>query len=368
MMQTLNDILDGFQMYKTSGLLTACYALIFASVVNSAELLPKGAKEGGIVISLRGEIKTGDDAQLEASLEKAKNLGLRVNSIELDSPGGLVFTSTSMAKLVRSNKLNTVVADGATCASACFMIFAAGSVRFAGTKARIGVHSAVNPGVGENDGAKSTTIDMARFLSELGVPSLILGRLVTSRPQEMAWLTPEDLLLMRINTAIAPNSRESYIEKIAPAIRKISPNASPENRRKADYLLTQGFSYIRSGRPQEALPILKQASQYNPYSPDIASSYGYALHLSGNNEDAKGALMLALQLKPDFSETHRLMALTVASLDDEQWAKECLLNYYKYSSYKDLALDAIRIMRDARASPSALVIASKEAIQIISAR
>jgi hypothetical protein len=343
-------------------------AISCALVANSAELSPKGTKNDGVIISLSGEIKERDGAKLEASLENAKNLGLHVSALVLDSPGGLISVGASMAKLVRSNQLKTIVNDGAICASACFMVFAAGKERFSGENAKIGVHSAVNPEFGENDNAKSATIDMTRFLSELGVPSLILGKLVTTRPSEIAWLTPEDLQSMRINIVRPPTPRESYVERVAPTIEKIPAKTLKEDLRKASTLMAQGLSQIRAGQPNQAIPLLKLAAGYSSYDPDIASTYGYALHLSGHNEDAKGAIMLALQIKPDFSETYRVLALTVASLNDQTLARDSLLSYYKYSNYKDIALEAIRGMTANKSASNTLKAAAKDALSIVVAR
>jgi hypothetical protein len=276
---------------------------VFFTTSQSAEISPKGTRDNGVVIGIVGGLKDGDDSKFASSIQKAKSLGIHISAVSLDSPGGLVIVGASIAKLVRSNGFNTLVPSDATCASACFMIFAAGKERFAGDKARIGVHSANNPKLGETDDAKSSTIDMARFLAELGVPPPILGKLVTARPADMAWLTPDDLRLMKTNIATPPPTRESYVERVVPTIVKPTA-ATPEELRKAKLLMSQGLSHINADDAQSAITVLRQAVRLSPYDPDIASTYGHALHLIGKNEEAKEALLLALQIKPDFAQTY----------------------------------------------------------------
>lgn len=322
------------------------FVLIVACLgsANAVELIHKGQEHDGVVIRLSGRIKDGDGEKLGQSLGEAKRNGLRVSAIELDSPGGLVSAGATMARLVRDNKVNTVVNDGSACASACFMIFAAGKERITGEYARIGVHSAVNPLSGEDNGAKSATIDMTRFLAELNVPPTILGKLVVARPSDMYWLTKDEMREMQTNNEKAKPTKESYVEKVSPPAKPIPEKTKQEDLRKANDLFAKSLSYIRAGQSSEALPLLKQASEYSPYDPDIANNYGYALYLGGRTTEAKDAVLLALQIKTDFSDAYRVLALTASSLGDRILTKESLLKYYRHSNYKDNALDTIRRM------------------------
>ena len=340
------------------------FFLLYSLSVQSADIIPMGTKEGTVTLRVSGPIREDDGNRFEMSIDKARSLKLQISTVYLDSPGGIVRAGARMARLVRAQQFNTAVADGATCASACFLIFAAGKERFAGKNAKIGVHSATAVGAGETDGAKSVTIDMVRFLSELGVPPQILGKLVTARPTEIIWLTSADLRLMRVNNAPQSNPGDSYVEKVAPP-DKSKKGISPEDIRKADRLMSQGLSHIRAKQPLQAVDLLKEASRLNPFDPDIAATYGNALHLSGNNVDAKGVLMLALQIKLDFSETYRVLALTAAALNDQQLTLDNLQKYYKHAVYKEIAKDQIRSMANTESSAT-LRTASQSALRTIS--
>ena len=84
-------------------------------IANAVEISPKDTREGEVIVSVSGGIKEGDAEKLEASLENARSLGLQVNAIALDSPGGRISAGASMAKLVRSRQIKTIVNDSVSC-------------------------------------------------------------------------------------------------------------------------------------------------------------------------------------------------------------------------------------------------------------
>ena len=77
------------------------------------------------------------------------------------------------------------------------MIFAAGHEKWADFNADIGVHGASEAGK-ETPGANAATVQMARFVKELGVPPAIIGRMVVTPPDDMVWLSPNDLRSMGV--------------------------------------------------------------------------------------------------------------------------------------------------------------------------
>jgi hypothetical protein len=82
----------------------------------------------------------------------------------------------------------------AQCASACFLIFASAKHKFASRTARIGVHSVAQAATGaETNGAKTVTTDLARACAKFGVPAAIIGRMVTTPPNQVAWLSETEL-------------------------------------------------------------------------------------------------------------------------------------------------------------------------------
>lgn len=121
-----------------------------------------------------------------------------INTVTLDSPGGSVSAAADLAERIRNRGMTTVVEADAKCASACFMLFAAGTQRIAGATARIGVHSASLDGE-ETSGSLGMSTLMARYCGLFGVPPAILGKMVITTPETMTWLSAADLRSMQVD-------------------------------------------------------------------------------------------------------------------------------------------------------------------------
>ena len=174
-------------------------ALLILSMIApamSATLKPSSTKEGRIIVSISGEIAEGDTDSFKAAVKTANDAGKLVTSIRLNSPGGSLLEGVKLAEAIRFAKVATNVGRGATCASACFLIFAAGETKFANYTAQIGVHGASDQSGQETSELGAATVSMARVAKELGVPPGIIGRMVVTPPNEMVWLSPADLQSM----------------------------------------------------------------------------------------------------------------------------------------------------------------------------
>lgn len=168
----------------------------FSSPVAAMDFVYRDVDASGGVLVGSGEINRGDDLKLHnyvASLPASTH----IKGISLESPGGNYVEGVNLATTIQASHLQTGVVGDGTCASACFILFASGSYKFVGAGARIGVHSASEEG--EDTGlAQAVTTLMARKAAELGVPSDIIGRMVTTPPDRMAWLTPAELEEMHV--------------------------------------------------------------------------------------------------------------------------------------------------------------------------
>lgn len=116
-----------------------------------------------------------------------------MSGIRFNSPGGTLLEGVKLAEIIRYAKMATIVANGSQCASACFVAFAAGAEKFVSYTATVGVHGASDQSGRESGDA---TVSMARIVKELGVPAGIIGKMVVTRPQDIVWLTPDDLRTM----------------------------------------------------------------------------------------------------------------------------------------------------------------------------
>jgi hypothetical protein len=171
--------------------------LASVSVAAAAEIKSFNLKDGNVEISISGNIAPGDIDALRASIKAANDAGKLVTSLRLNSDGGNLLEAVRMADWVKSAKISTNVGQGATCASACFLIFAAGETKYANISARIGVHRASEKGVVSRAG----TTSMADVAKELDVPWSIIRRMINTPPGEVEWLSLADLRLMGANVS-----------------------------------------------------------------------------------------------------------------------------------------------------------------------
>jgi hypothetical protein len=148
--------------------------------------------DGGIVINLSGDIVPGD-ADRFIAWAKENNV-TNVTIFHLDSKGGNVGEAERFTGLAKN--AITYVGQYDTCASSCFMIWAAGAGRITDPEARIGVHSASNLEGKEDASAMGVTLITTRELKEYGVPDAILGKLATTEPDSIYWLTPDEIKSM----------------------------------------------------------------------------------------------------------------------------------------------------------------------------
>ncbi len=149
----------------------------------------------GTAVLLRGDITRNDASALDAFLSASGDH--KINALRLDSPGGNLIGSIHLARLVqRHPELSTMVVNGSTCASACFLVFAAGHKRFADYRSFVGIHSVDDKFGNVTDETKAATVAMARFSAELGVPTKITNLMLATPPDKIAWLSADDLKAM----------------------------------------------------------------------------------------------------------------------------------------------------------------------------
>jgi hypothetical protein len=175
---------------------TACVG----AQASAATITSVPGRRGSIVIDIHGMIATGDAEVFNQTVKRVSDAGKSIAIVRLNSPGGKLDEGAKLAFMIKFGRFATVVPPGAVCASACFLAFAAGDPKFAGPGALIGVHKAAGRGGVETKASGAATAAMAGFARELGVPSPIIARMVTTPPTQIAWLEPRDLHLMGVKT------------------------------------------------------------------------------------------------------------------------------------------------------------------------
>ena len=132
------------------------------------------------------------DFAMFAALETALIAPDGVTTLRLESMGGRVHAARGIARLVREHGLRTRV-DG-TCASACMLVFIAGSSRVLGPDGRRGFHGYANTSqIQVTDLRQEQAMDRDTFLSE-GVDSAFVARIFQVPASEM-WFPTRDALI-----------------------------------------------------------------------------------------------------------------------------------------------------------------------------
>jgi hypothetical protein len=170
---------------------------------SSAEIKSISDRDGRITIVIAGKINPGDTDAFAAELKQANQAGKSVANVSLDSLGGNLLEGVKLAGAVRFGKISTNVEK--TCASACFLVFAAGNTKSANYTAQIGVHGASEISGAETVQSDAATVSMAKIAKKLNVPAAIIGRMVVTPPSEMVWLSAADLQSMGTNLVGKPD-------------------------------------------------------------------------------------------------------------------------------------------------------------------
>jgi hypothetical protein len=180
-------------------------AVICAEPSIAANISSTKNKDNREVIKLEGEIVEGDTDKLVEIIRDVNQVGRLVSGIRLNSIGGNLLEGAKIADAIRTARIVTVVTSGSTCASACFLAFAAGSEKYAAYSARVGVHGASDAAGNETTGSDAATVAMARAVKALGVPAPIIGKMVVTPPSEIVWLSIDDLRSMGTTMVGKPN-------------------------------------------------------------------------------------------------------------------------------------------------------------------
>lgn len=162
-----------------------------------------------IFLHLNGPIERGDRSIFDRVAADALSRYPSATAVffSLNSPGGSISEAAMIAEDVRRSDTPVVVMPHAQCASACFLIFASARTKLASRSAMIGVHSVIDGASGSEDTeAKAITTELARACAAVGVPPEIIGRMVSTPPGRVAWLSVSELASMDVR--FLPQSAE----------------------------------------------------------------------------------------------------------------------------------------------------------------
>jgi ATP-dependent protease ClpP protease subunit len=152
------------------------------------------------IIHAKGSIGYNEDAAFNAFRKTWANRpvgNVKHYMLSLDSTGGSINGAAMMTEWVKTYHVDTVVPNGATCASACVMIWGAGVHKSVGVKGRIGVHngSSVSPNDADKDAvANAATVFMTKAIASEGAPPSVVAAAATTEASDLHWLTYDDVV------------------------------------------------------------------------------------------------------------------------------------------------------------------------------
>ena len=97
--------------------------------------------------------------------------------------------AATIADTIHNINAPTAVLGNDYCASSCFLMFAAGSIRYYGSWAAFGVHSASDDHGKETSASLEVTTMLAREYARYNVPPAVIGKMVSTPSTSGAWLT-----------------------------------------------------------------------------------------------------------------------------------------------------------------------------------
>lgn len=180
-----------------------------------ARALPVGARaatienvslEPGSVPALRltGVIQSGDDAAFHALVDQMSARAPKPIVI-LASPGGRVNPALRIGLEIRARGFTTLVPEEAKCASACALIWLAGTTRMLADGARIGLHAMSVP---DQNGRYTETHEqdmvLHQYLTYLGYALDTTATIVNTPASLVRWLDPVELDAQGIATTTYP--------------------------------------------------------------------------------------------------------------------------------------------------------------------
>jgi hypothetical protein len=163
---------------------------LVAETVSAAEIQVTPATGGApALILLTGEIQSGDSEKF--SREAAANPNAVVF---LDSSGGEIVPAMEIGKTIRLREYPTAVYQGSSCASACALIWLAGSRRIIYDDGKVGFHASY-----KSEGKRLVEVGVAnaligQYVSQLGFDARAVIFVTSAPPTSISWLTTSNAI------------------------------------------------------------------------------------------------------------------------------------------------------------------------------
>jgi hypothetical protein len=127
--------------------------------------------------------------------------------VDVDSPGGEIFATLEIGRLMRAEGVSIAVGQGASCLSACVFLLMGAIERHISSSARVGIHrpslralQAGGPGQGSADViVEALAEQLVLYAQQMNVPRTIIDALMVVPPDRVELLSASELATYGIN-------------------------------------------------------------------------------------------------------------------------------------------------------------------------
>jgi hypothetical protein len=171
------------------------------TVAEAADIVVKPLEGGSSLIAIDGELELSD---IESFRAKAEPLPVGRTMVEFRSRGGRLLAGIRIGAQIRAKKFNTVVPEGAQCASACAVAWLGGARRFVGEHSNVGFHTAYILKTGGPAESGPGNAILGAYLNQLGLSEDAILYITYAAPTSVHWMSLEEAAEYGIAVAKLP--------------------------------------------------------------------------------------------------------------------------------------------------------------------
>lgn len=171
-------------------------ALLWALPAHAATITTTAPGDTGMIF-VEGQIEESDAYVFAEAATR-----FRTAVVSLESNGGNLLGGLAMGRQIRERGFETLVSQGATCASVCATVWLSGERRSAAGGSRIGFHSSYLVRDGKAEASAKGNEVHANYLRSIGVPEATISYIMMAAPGSMTWLTDDAAKSLGIRYAL----------------------------------------------------------------------------------------------------------------------------------------------------------------------
>jgi hypothetical protein len=199
--------------------------LLALPVAQAADIVVKPLEGGSTLIAIDGELELSD---IDSFRWRAELLPVGRTTVEFRSKGGRLLAGIRIGAQIRAKRFNTVVPDGAQCASACALAWLGGVRRFVGEDSSVGFHTAyILKTAGPAESGPGNAI-LGAYLNQIGLSEEAILYITHAAPTSVQWMSLEEAAEYGIVVAKLPPTGVSVPS--GDAVGPQHPLGSPEQR------------------------------------------------------------------------------------------------------------------------------------------